>query len=297
MTQWTTVDEGWGRRAAEFATLASRPTPRVRGAAPGARRRRRRPVARPGLRERVRGGAGRGARGDVRRHRRLAPARRGGPRPRPGRRPARGRHARPAVGRQQLRRRHEFPRHLGHHARGARRGPPRAAARRPARADGVGPHQGLARRVGAAAVHPRDAGEGGQPGGDGAARPARRGRAVAGRHGFTDVRRVDIPFAWEFADPDHYARALAATGPAYEAIQAVGEDAFLDHARAAAAARVRDGLPLRAEILVVGYLARRPAEPVAGLATSRRAASSPPRRSPRPPSSCAPTTSPISATS
>jgi hypothetical protein len=25
--------------------------------------------------------------------------------------------------------------------------------------------------------------------------------------GFRDVQRCEIPFAWEFADPDHYARA------------------------------------------------------------------------------------------
>jgi len=34
------------------------------------------------------------------------------------------------------------------------------------------------------------------------------------------------PFACEFADPQLYARALAATGPAFEAIQNVGEAAF-----------------------------------------------------------------------
>ena len=32
--------------------------------------------------------------------------------------------------------------------------------------------------------------------------------------GFVDVERVDVPFAWEFADPETYARALASTGPA-----------------------------------------------------------------------------------
>ena len=41
-----------------------------------------------------------------------------------------------------------------------------------------------------------------------------------------DVERLDVPFAWEFADPDLSARALAATGPAYEAIQNVGEAEF-----------------------------------------------------------------------
>lgn len=94
----------------------------------------------------------------------------------------------------------------------------------------------------------------------------RLGRPGAGEQllsdwGFEQVTRHEIPFAWEFADPEHYARAIASTGPAYEAIQAVGEEAFLDHARAVATERVRAGLPLRAVILVVGYTAVRPSAP------------------------------------
>jgi SAM-dependent methyltransferase len=83
------------------------------------------------------------------------------------------------------------------------------------------------------------------------------GEELLARHGFVDVRRFDVPFAWEFPDPDTYARALASTGPAYEAIQNVGEEAFLAAAAEQARGRMRDGLPLRAEIAVVGYLARR----------------------------------------
>lgn len=91
----------------------------------------------------------------------------------------------------------------------------------------------------------------------------RLGRPGAGEEllaswGFEEVQRHEIPFAWEFADPDHYVRALASTGPAHEAILAVGESTFLDHARSIAEARVRDGLPLRAVILVVGYVATKP---------------------------------------
>jgi SAM-dependent methyltransferase len=78
--------------------------------------------------------------------------------------------------------------------------------------------------------------------------------------GFVDIRRVEVPFAWEFADPEVYARALASTGPAYEAMQNVGPDAFHQAAVDQARAQVRDGLPLRAEINVVGYLARKPEE-------------------------------------
>jgi SAM-dependent methyltransferase len=76
--------------------------------------------------------------------------------------------------------------------------------------------------------------------------------------GFTDIQRVAVPFAWEFPDPDLYARTLAATGPAYEAIQNTSEPEFHRAAVELAEAQLREGLPLRAEINVVGYLARKP---------------------------------------
>jgi len=78
--------------------------------------------------------------------------------------------------------------------------------------------------------------------------------------GFVDTRRVEVPFAWEFADPEMFARALASTGPAYEAMQNIGPDAFHQAALDQAGEQVRDGLPLRAEINVVGYLTRKPEE-------------------------------------
>ena len=84
------------------------------------------------------------------------------------------------------------------------------------------------------------------------------GEELLTRAGFVDIERVDIPFVWEFADPEAYARALASTGPAYEAIQAVGEAAFMQSAIELARERVRDGLPLRAPVAVVGYVARKP---------------------------------------
>jgi SAM-dependent methyltransferase len=84
------------------------------------------------------------------------------------------------------------------------------------------------------------------------------GEQLLGSHGFVDIERVAVPFAWEFADPQLYARALAATGPAYEAIQNAGEAEFHRAAVEQAQGRLRDGLPLRAEINVVGYLARKP---------------------------------------
>jgi SAM-dependent methyltransferase/alkylhydroperoxidase family enzyme len=84
------------------------------------------------------------------------------------------------------------------------------------------------------------------------------GEELLGRSGFVDIQRHDIPFVWEFADPDEYARALASLGPAYEAIQTVGEEAFIKSATDAAHERVREGLPLRAPIAVVGYVGRKP---------------------------------------
>lgn len=83
------------------------------------------------------------------------------------------------------------------------------------------------------------------------------GEELLTRSGFVDVRRLDVPFAFEFADPEIYARTLASTGPAYEAIRTVGEQAFHDAAVRVAAERVRAGLPLRAEIAVTAYLARK----------------------------------------
>jgi uncharacterized peroxidase-related enzyme len=88
--------------------------------------------------------------------------------------------------------------------------------------------------------------------------------------GFTNVERVDIPFVFEFADPEAYARALASTGPAFEAIEAVGEAAFLQSAVETAREKVRDGLPLRASVAVVGYIASKPAGP--GLVGNHAAA-------------------------
>jgi hypothetical protein len=84
------------------------------------------------------------------------------------------------------------------------------------------------------------------------------GEKVLTSQGFVDIERLDVPFAWEFADPELYARALASMGPAYEAIQNVGEAEFHRAAVEQAQGQLRDGLPLRAEIKVVGYLARKP---------------------------------------
>jgi SAM-dependent methyltransferase len=87
------------------------------------------------------------------------------------------------------------------------------------------------------------------------------GEALLAEVGFTDIERIEVPFVFEFSDPEIYARGLASTGPAFEAIQAVGEQSFLDSAIDSARQRVRDGLPLRAAVAVVGYLAAKPTNP------------------------------------
>jgi SAM-dependent methyltransferase len=76
--------------------------------------------------------------------------------------------------------------------------------------------------------------------------------------GFLDIERMEVPFVWEFADPQLYARAMASTGPAFEAVQNVGEAQFHRAAVEQAQEHLREGLPLRAELKVVGYLARKP---------------------------------------
>jgi hypothetical protein len=47
---------------------------------------------------------------------------------------------------------------------------------------------------------------------------------------------------------------LASTGPAYESIQSIGEDEFVTRATELAAGQVREGLPIRGEIQLFGYV-------------------------------------------
>ena len=75
--------------------------------------------------------------------------------------------------------------------------------------------------------------------------------------GFEPEERFEVPFVLEFADPESYARGMAATGPAYESIQSIGEEAFLERATELARGQVRDGLPLRGRIQLFGYIATR----------------------------------------
>lgn len=78
---------------------------------------------------------------------------------------------------------------------------------------------------------------------------------LLGSYGFLDVECSDVPFAREFADRQLYAPSSA--GPANEAIQN-GEAKFHCAAIEQAQGQRRDGLPLQAEVNVVGYLAREP---------------------------------------
>ncbi|RLE20916.1 MAG: hypothetical protein DRJ50_09985 [Actinobacteria bacterium] len=80
------------------------------------------------------------------------------------------------------------------------------------------------------------------------------GEAFLDEHGFEPEERFEVPFFMEYADPETYARAIASTGPAYEAIQSIGLDKFLDDATALASEQVRDGLPLRGHIQLFGYI-------------------------------------------
>jgi hypothetical protein len=80
------------------------------------------------------------------------------------------------------------------------------------------------------------------------------GEAFLAEHGFEVEDRFGVPFSFEYPDPETYARALAATGPAFEAIQSIGEDEFIRRATELADEHVLDGLPLRGEIELYGYI-------------------------------------------
>ena len=80
------------------------------------------------------------------------------------------------------------------------------------------------------------------------------GEAFLSERGFDVEDRFEISFVIECADPELYARGLAASGPAFESIQSIGEAEF--HTRAVALARdfVHEGLPLRGVIQLFGYI-------------------------------------------
>jgi SAM-dependent methyltransferase len=80
------------------------------------------------------------------------------------------------------------------------------------------------------------------------------GESFLDSRGFDVAERFVVPFAFEFADPGTFARAIASTGPGYEAIQDIGEEAFVERAVALAVEHAREGVPLRGEIELFGYI-------------------------------------------
>ncbi len=80
------------------------------------------------------------------------------------------------------------------------------------------------------------------------------GEAFLRDGGFEPEERFLVPFCLECPDPVTYARTMASTGPAYESIQNIGEDEFLRRATELATARVEEGLPLRGELELFGYV-------------------------------------------
>jgi SAM-dependent methyltransferase len=80
------------------------------------------------------------------------------------------------------------------------------------------------------------------------------GEAFLADRAFDVDERFEVPFFFEYADPEMYARAMAASGPGYEAIQTIGEEEFMARATELAAGHVRDGLPLRGRIELFGYI-------------------------------------------
>lgn len=60
--------------------------------------------------------------------------------------------------------------------------------------------------------------------------------------------RSNLKFHWEFPDPELAARAIASVGPAYLAIQHIGEVAFMDSAIKAATELYVEGIGVRAEV-------------------------------------------------
>ena len=66
--------------------------------------------------------------------------------------------------------------------------------------------------------------------------------------GLVPGTRTSLRLHWEFPDVELAARALASTGPAYLAIQHVGEEAFMASAREAAAGLYVEGVGVRAEV-------------------------------------------------
>ncbi len=84
------------------------------------------------------------------------------------------------------------------------------------------------------------------------------GEAFLEAAGFDVAPRHEVTFVMEASDPEHYARSIASTGPSYESIQSIGEDEFHRRAVELATSQHRDGVPLRGEIQVFAYYGTKP---------------------------------------
>lgn len=84
------------------------------------------------------------------------------------------------------------------------------------------------------------------------------GEAFLERAGFEVAPREEVTFVMEAADPELYARSIAAAGPSYESIQSIGEEEFHRRALELAESQHRDGVPLRGEIQAFAYFGTKP---------------------------------------
>ena len=83
------------------------------------------------------------------------------------------------------------------------------------------------------------------------------GEQVLESSGFGGIERFDV-VRLEFADPEVYARALAATGWVMRPSRTSARLSSVAQPLSRLKGQLRDGLPLRAELKLVGYLARKP---------------------------------------
>ena len=85
------------------------------------------------------------------------------------------------------------------------------------------------------------------------------GEELLARCGFVDVERGAIPFAWEFADPGCSPGRWPRPDRRTRRSSTSASPRSSPRPRPSTRQRIaRSGLPLRAEIRVVGYLARKP---------------------------------------
>lgn len=77
--------------------------------------------------------------------------------------------------------------------------------------------------------------------------------------GLLPGERSSITLHWEFPDPELTARTIASVGPAYLAIQHIGEAAFIDSVIEAATELYVEGIGVRAEVEIQFLIGQTPA--------------------------------------